>query len=162
MSMRWHLKSWSELTRDELYALMVARQQVFVVEQSCPYLDADGADPDALHLWSEAAGESTSAPRDSPTPVLAYLRVFGPGVKGIEARLGRVLTTAPARRQGLGRTLVRRGIDVVRERFGACPIRIAAQKYLEPFYAELGFVAEGPDYLEDGIPHVDMVRSVQP
>lgn len=147
--MRWQLKAWNELTCDELYALMVARQQVFVVEQTCPYLDADGADAGALHLWAS----------DDTTSVLAYLRVFAPGVKGVEARLGRVLTTTPARGRGLGRTLVRRGIDVVLERFGACPIRIGAQKHLDRFYAEFGFVAEGPDYLEDGIPHVDMVRA---
>jgi ElaA protein len=145
------LKAWDELTRDELYALMVARQEVFVVEQTCPYLDADGADSRALHLWAT----------DDVTPVLAYLRVFAPGVKGAEARLGRVLTTAAGRKQGLGRALMRRGIDVVGERFGAVPIRIGAQKYLERFYGELGFVSEGPDYLEDGIPHVDMVRAAR-
>ena len=146
--MRWHLKPWSELTRDELYALMAARQEVFVVEQTCPYLDADGADAAAIHLWAD----------DETTPVLAYLRIFGPGVKGVEARLGRVLTASSARGKGLGRPLVQRGIDVVRERFGACPIRVHAQKHLDRFYADLGFVSEGAEYLEDGILHIDMVR----
>lgn len=146
--MHWTIKAWSELTCDELYAVMAARQAVFVVEQTCPYLDADGDDPRALHLWA----------RDDTTPVLGYLRVFAPGVKGVEARIGRVLTTAAARRTGLGRTLMRRGIDLVEERFGAVPIRLGAQKYIERFYRELGFVAEGDDYLEDGIPHVEMVR----
>lgn len=147
--MRWTLRLWSELTRDELYALMVARQEVFVVEQTCPYLDADGADAEAIHLWAH----------DETTPVLAYARIFAPGAKGVEARIGRVLTTAAGRKQGLGRALMRRAIEVVGERFGAVPIRIAAQKYLERFYGELGFVSEGPDYLEDGIPHVDMARA---
>ena len=146
--MHWTVKAWSDLTRDELYAVMAARQEVFVVEQACPYLDADGEDPRALHLWAH----------DDATPVLAYVRVFAPGVKGAEARIGRVLTTAPARRTGLGRALMRRGIELVEERFGAVPIRIGAQKYLERFYGELGFVSEGDDYLEDGIPHIDMVR----
>lgn len=151
MPTRWTLKPWSEVTRDELYVLLAARQEVFVVEQTCPYLDADGADAQALHLWAS----------DEVTPVLAYARVFAPGVKGVEARIGRVLTTTPGRKQGLGRALMRRAIDVVYERFGAVAIRIGAQKYLERFYGELGFVSEGPDYLEDGIPHVEMVRPVQ-
>jgi ElaA protein len=119
-----------------------------VVEQACAYLDADGADAQALHLWAH----------DPATPVLAYLRLFAPGVLGEEARLGRVLTTARGRRRGLGRALMTRGIAVVEERFGAPPIRIGAQTYLERFYRELGFVPSGPDYLEDGIPHVVMVR----
>lgn len=147
--MQWTLRAWNDLSRDELYAVMAARQEVFVVEQTCPYLDADGADPQALHLWAH----------DEATPVLAYLRIFAPGVKSAEARIGRVITTAAGRGKGLGRALMRRGIDVVRERFGAVPIRIGAQKYLERFYAELGFVSEGRDYLEDGIVHVEMVRA---
>jgi len=149
---QWTLRSWPDLTRDELYAIMVARQEVFVVEQTCPYLDADGADAHALHLWAH----------DDTTPVLGYLRVFAPGVKGTEARIGRVITTAAGRGKGLGRALMRRGIDVVNEQFGPVPIRIGAQKYLERFYSELGFVSEGPDYLEDGIPHVEMVRAPTP
>lgn len=147
-AMHWTLRTWSDLTRDELYAILVARQEVFVVEQTCPYLDADGADQHALHLWAH----------DETTPVLAYARVFAPGAKGKEARIGRVITTAPGRGKGFGRALMRRGIDVVNEQFGLVPIRIGAQKYLERFYAELGFVSEGSDYLEDGIPHVEMVR----
>ena len=126
---------------------MVARQEVFVVEQTCPYLDADGADARALHLWAS----------DDTTPVLAYLRVFAPAARG-EARIGRVLTTASGRGRGLGRELMRRGIDVVRERFGAVPLRVGAQTYLLRFYGELGFVPEGDEYLEDGIPHIAMVR----
>ncbi len=148
--MEWKLKGWSDVTRDELYALMVARQRVFVVEQACAYLDADGTDAHALHLWAH----------DDAASVLAYLRVFAPGVKGLEASLGRVLTTAAGRQKGLGRSLMRRGIEVVRERFGVVPIRISAQKYLERFYRELGFIAEGTDYLEDGIVHVAMVRPI--
>ena len=147
-TMHWTIKAWSELTCEELYALMAARQEVFVVEQACPYLDADGEDSRALHLWAH----------NDATPVLGYLRVFAPGVKGAEARIGRVLTTASARRTGLGRALMRRGIGLIGKRFGAVPIRIGAQKYLERFYRELGFVSEGDDYLEDGIPHIAMLR----
>jgi ElaA protein len=146
--MRWSLKSWPELTVDDVYAILAARQAVFIVEQNCPYLDADGLDQRALHLWAS----------DDAAPVLAYLRVFGPGLKYEEASLGRVITTAAGRGCGLGRELMRRGIDVVAEKWGKVPIRIGAQKYLERFYRELGFVVAGPEYLEDGIPHVEMCR----
>jgi ElaA protein len=147
--MQWTLKPWADLTCDELYAVMVARQEVFVVEQNCPYLDADGWDSRALHLW---------ATPDDALVVHAYLRVFAPGVRSVEASLGRVITTQAGRGTGLGRELLKRGIETVRERFGAVRIRIGAQKYLVRFYGDFGFVSLGDDYLEDGIVHVEMLR----
>ncbi len=147
--MHWTLKAFEDLTATELYALLAARQEIFVVEQKCAYLDADGADEHALHLWAH----------DDTTPVLAYLRAFGPGIKWLEASIGRVLTTRDARGRGLGRDLMRRGIELVGERWAGAPIRIGAQRHLAHFYAELGFVIASADYLEDGIPHVEMLRA---
>lgn len=148
--MQWHLKPWTDLTRDELYRILGARAEVFVVEQKCAYLDVDGNDPLALHVWIE----------DDEQTVLGYLRIFAPAVKyADEACLGRILTTAPARKRGLGRALVHRGIQVVDERFPGAPIRIGAQVYLAHFYEELGFVKASASYLEDGIPHVEMLRA---
>jgi len=143
----WILRSWRELTVDELYALMRLRQQVFVVEQSCPYLDPDGIDPRCSHLWTH----------DGDGPV-AYLRIVPPGAVYDEPSLGRVVTAPPVRRSGLGRLLVAEGIARVEAAFGRTSIRIGAQLYLERFYASFGFARASPEYLEDGIPHVKMLR----
>lgn len=146
--MTWTLKPFGALTAPELYAVMALRQRVFVVEQSCAYLDADGADPRALHLWHLDANGATDA----------YLRLFGPGALYPERALGRVVTAPEVRRTGLGRALVARGLDALAAHYGAGPVRIHAQKYLEAFYRSFGFAREGDDFLEDGIPHCEMVR----
>jgi ElaA protein len=149
----WRCVPYAALTLDELYALLQLRQRVFVVEQTCPYLDADGSDADAWHLlgWTrDAAG----------APMLgAYARLFGPGVKYAEASIGRVVSNPAARRAGLGRALMREAIARVGELAPGTPIRIGAQRYLERFYESFGFVVAGPPYDEDGIEHVEMVRA---
>lgn len=144
----WIFRSWSELGRDELYEILIARARVFVVEQTCPYLDPDGLDRAAWHLWTA----------DPDGAVLAYLRVLPAGAKYDEPSLGRVITAPEARRTGLGRQLVAEGLRRAAELFGERPIRIGAQLYLERFYGELGFVRASDEYDEDGIPHVEMVR----
>jgi ElaA protein len=140
--MDWHERSFAELTVGELYAIVALRERVFVVEQRCAYLDADGHDAAARHLWAARAGE----------PV-AYLRVLPPGAKFAEASIGRVVVDASARGTGLGRELMRRGIAMC-----AGPIRIGAQAHLARFYDELGFETVSPPYDEDGISHVEMLR----
>lgn len=146
----WRYRAWSELTTGELYRILALRQRVFIVEQSCPYLDADGWDDRAHHLWCDDVDGRAC---------VAYLRVFAPGVKYAEASLGRIVTAPEVRRSGLGRPLVREGLARVAAAHGAVPVRIGAQKYLEPFYAGFGFVRASDDYLEDGIPHLEMVRA---
>lgn len=146
--MQWCLRPWADLSRDELYAIVQAREAVFVVEQRCPYGDADGADPDALHLWCQ----------DEAGRLLAYARLFPPGAGAAEARIGRVLTTAAGRGRGLGRALMGRSLAELAARFAGAPVKIGAQKYLERFYGELGFSRCGPDYVEDGIDHLPMLR----
>lgn len=145
----WRYAAWSELTVDELYRMLVLRQRVFVVEQTCAYADADGWDPRASHLWADdAAG----------TAAIACARIFAPGVKGDEARLGRIVTAPEVRGTGLGRALVVEGLARIAAAHGAVPVKIGAQRYLERFYGELGFATVSDEYDEDGIPHVDMVR----
>jgi ElaA protein len=148
----WRLAPYAELSLDELYAILQLRQRVFIVEQTCPFLDADGADDRAWHLmgWTaDAAGR----------PLLgAYARLFAPGAMYPEASIGRVVTHPDVRRGGMGHALMRRAIDEVAALAPGSAVRIGAQRYLERFYAGLGFVAEGDGYLEDGIPHVEMVR----
>jgi ElaA protein len=144
----WRFLPWAELGRDELYEILLARARVFVVEQNCPYLDLDGLDRGSWHLWT--AGDDGV--------VRAYLRVLPPGLKYAEPSLGRVVTSPESRRQGLGRPLLAEGLRRAESLFGPVPIRIGAQKYLERFYGELGFVRASDEYDEDGIPHIEMVR----
>jgi ElaA protein len=145
----WRYAGFAQLTVDELYRILALRQRVFVVEQACAYLDADGHDRAAHHLWTDSADGATAR---------ACLRVFAPGVKYAEACLGRVVTAPEARRTGLGRALVAEGLARIAAAHGPVPVRIGAQRYLERFYRELGFVTASPEYDEDGIPHVEMVR----
>ena len=149
--MTWTLRPYESLSLDELYALMALRQRVFVVEQNCPYLDADGYDDCAWHLWTLGADGR----------IAAYARVFGPGVKYPEASVGRVATALAVRRTGLGRALVAQSLDLVRRRFGPAAVHISAQAHLERFYGDFGFVRCTENYLEDDIPHVGMIRPAQ-
>lgn len=145
----WRICRFGELSPVELARIYRARQQVFGVEQQCIYLDADEADEVSHHIaaWTP----------EHALP-LAYARLVNPGVKYAEPSMGRVITTAPARGVGLGRELVRRVIDFNAQVHPGRAIRISAQQRLERFYADFGFVAVGPPYLEDGIPHVEMLR----
>ena len=145
----WRWCRFDQLNVFELEAIYQARQQVFAVEQQCAYLDADGFDADSFHL------AAWSADRSLP---LAYARVVDPGQKYAEPSIGRVITTGAARGTGLGRELVRRALAHCAQAFPGQGIRISAQARLERFYAEAGFVAIGAPYLEDGIPHTEMLR----
>jgi ElaA protein len=144
---RWQCCRLPALEPLALLRIMRARQEVFVVEQQCIYLDADEADASSAHLVGWSADER----------VLAYARLVDPGVKYAEASIGRVITTAPARGTGLGRVLVARAIDETRRRHPGTGIRISAQSRLEAFYAGFGFRIVGERYLEDGIPHTEML-----
>jgi ElaA protein len=148
---RWRACPFAELSTVELHGIYMARQQVFVVEQRCAFLDVDGGDPLSWHLvaWPEGL--------HAPGLPLAYARIFGPGVVGSDASIGRVLTTAPGRGLGLGRELVWRALSHCSRTHPGANVRIAAQSHLEAFYAGFGFVSCSERYLEDGIEHVDMV-----
>ena len=150
-SVQWHLSEFAALSVDDLYDLIAARLEVFVVEQNCPYQDVDGKDRQALHLWA----------RDEANRVLAYARITHPGVRFQEPSVGRVITTEAGRSKGLGRELMVRAIAAIEERYPNQPIRISAQQYLERFYRELGFETVSEPYLEDDIPHLEMLRSAE-
>ena len=146
-AMRWNAVPFTELSVDRLYDLLALRQRVFVVEQSCPYLDCDGKDRPAIHLLGD----------DDEGRLVAYARLLPPGVSFAEPAIGRVVTAPEVRRTGAGRELMREAIARTRAAFGQGPIRIGAQRYLERFYEELGFRIASEPYDEDGIPHVEMV-----
>jgi ElaA protein len=150
----WQWIRFADLTPNDLYALLIARGEVFVVEQRCAFLDADGLDRDALHLLGWARHDRAAA-----DPALAaYLRLLPPGRKYAEPSIGRVLTTAAFRGMGLGRTAMREGLRRAAMEYPERPIRIGAQRYLERFYESLGFQVASPPYDEDGIEHVQMLR----
>ena len=130
----------------QLYKILAMRQRVFVVEQNCAYLDADGVDHVSRHLWAEAADGA----------VRAYVRIVPAGIKFAELSIGRVITAPEARGTGLGKELMQRAIAAS----GNVTIRIGAQAHLEKFYGELGFVRASDVYDEDGIPHIEMLRAV--
>lgn len=143
----WKIKTFEEFTVPELYAVIKARVDVFVVEQDCPYPDLDGYDQKAIHLWAEEDGE-----------VLAYCRIFDKGIKYNEASIGRVLTTEKARGKSLGKQLIGYAVQTIENRFRTSEIRISAQDYLLRFYGGFGFEDTGKKYLEDNIPHTEMFR----
>lgn len=143
----WKIKTFSELTTAELYEIIKARVNVFVVEQDCPYSDLDDNDQKAIHLWAEKEGE-----------VLAYCRIFDKGIKYPETSIGRVVTTENGRGTGLGKQLISYAIDIIENRLRTTEVRISAQDYLLKFYSDFGFEDTGKKYLEDNIPHTEMFR----
>ena len=144
--MNWSCVPFEELGVQGLYDVLALRQEVFVVEQNCPYLDADGFDQNAFHLLG----------RDEEGRLVAYCRLFEPGFTYAQACIGRVVTSPKIRGTGQGRPLMRRAMVEVERLWGAAPIKISAQAHLEPYYRSLGFHVCGEGYLEDGIPHLPM------
>lgn len=131
----------------ELYALLTLRVSVFVVEQACAYPELDGKDVDALHLRLLIDGD-----------IAAYARLLPPE-NGAAPRIGRVLVAPGHRGKGLGETIMREAIRACETHFPGAAIELSAQSYLERFYKALGFTPISEEYVEDGIPHIDMVRA---
>jgi len=140
--------SFPELTTSQLYDLLRLRQEVFVVEQNCPYLDADGLDQQSLHLLAYAGTRQQ---------LIGYLRCIQPGVKFEEAALGRLVTAEAVRGSGVARQMMQEAIELAARRYPQIGIRISAQLYLEKFYTDLGFQTVSEPYDEDGIPHIEML-----
>lgn len=146
----WHFKSFEALSNHQLYQILKLRQEVFVVEQECAYLDLDNIDQDALHCLAFLNSE-----------LIAYARIIPPGKLYPKASsIGRVIAVKSFREQGLGRKLMQLSIDCCFKRFAGYPIKITAQCYLEQFYKSLHFSPVGAQYLLDGIPHIEMIRTL--
>ena len=142
--MKLFRKRFAELTTDELYRLLQLRVSVFVVEQNCPYMEPDGLDQDAIHVWLEDEGQ-----------ILAYLRVMDKGVESEYASIGRVI--AVKRRCGLGSQILAEGVRAAREFFQADNIYLEAQIYAKGLYEKQGFRRISEEFLLDGIPHIKML-----
>ena len=145
---RWAWYRWDQMTPDVVYAVMRLRSAIFVVEQDCVFPDMDGRDPACEHLcgWDHAGA------------LVAYLRLVPPGVRTPEVSLGRVVVAATARGRGLGRAVMQEGLRGCAARYPGAPVKVSAQRHLEPFYQSLGFRTVSAPYDEDGILHVDMIR----
>ncbi len=141
------VKTFDELTNKELYDLLRLRSEVFVLEQDCIYEDIDGKDQMALHVVGTKKGE-----------VVAYTRIFKSGDYTDEASIGRVVVKRDQRKLGYGKDIMKNAIHAVHEHFNERVIHVSAQMYLERFYHDLGFNQVGDGYLEDGIPHIGMIR----
>lgn len=143
--MQWHAKTFAELSSLDLFEIYHARTAVFVVEQNCAYQEVDDKDLQALHFFAKNANNLT-----------AYCRLI-PADDGVH--IGRVLVVNQFRGTGLAKELVQKAIAYCREHFPAQPIHAQAQSYLQAFYEGFGFKAVSAVYLEDGIPHLDMVKN---
>ncbi len=148
-SLTWKYLDFEKLSIQELYALLALRQEVFVVEQTCPYPDIDGSDQNASHLLGYRQDGLLAA----------YCRIFIPGVKAQQGVIGRVVTSPLCRREGYGIELMNRAIFILESQFPGAGIHIGAQLYLRRFYESLGFVQSGDEYDEDGIPHIPMIKA---
>ena len=138
------VKRFDELSVEEIYEILRARAEVFIVEQNCAYQDIDNKDKRSYHVFFK-----------DETGILAYLRVLKKGVSFEEVSIGRVLTIK--RGCGLGKILMLEGIKIAKEKFQADRIKIGAQRYAKEFYEKVGFKQVSGEFLEDGIPHIHMV-----
>jgi ElaA protein len=148
MQLNWVFKKFDELTVSELYRIMQLRNEVFVVEQNCVYQDADDKDQISMHLCGWDAEK-----------LVAYTRIIPPGISHAEASIGRVVTSPIYRTTGAGRKLMNDSIGHTFSQFNCTAIKISAQVYLINFYTSFGFIQCSEEYLEDGIPHIEMTLS---
>lgn len=147
MSIDWLCKHHTDLGKDQLYAILQLRTEVFVVEQRCAYQEVDGQDltGDTLHLmaWQD-------------NKLVAYLRLLDPQSQGGDVVIGRVVTSPSARGLKLGHPLLLKGLEAAEHCWPGVPVYLSAQAHLQGFYARHGFVVVGEEYLEDDIPHIGM------
>lgn len=144
--MKWKIKKFKELNAEEIYKILVLRNEVFIVEQECPYLDCDDKDLNSYHLFTEKNGE-----------IVSYLRILEKGVSYDEISIGRVVVKKNYRGEGISREMMLKAIEFVENNLAEDTIKIQAQAYLLNFYSSLGFKAVSEEYLEDNIPHIDML-----
>ncbi|WP_396185052.1 GNAT family N-acetyltransferase [Flavobacterium sp.] len=147
MGIQWKIKTFENLSVNELYDILRLRSAIFVVEQNCVYLDPDGKDKLALHLFGEFNGK-----------IVAYSRLFKAGISFDNSSIGRVVVDANYRDRKWGYDLMRESIAGIKSHFGESKITIGAQLYLKKFYESHGFVQTSEMYLEDDIPHIEMKK----
>ena len=146
--MIFNIKRFNELSIQELYVILQLRSEVFVVEQNCVYQDLDNKDLDAYHVLGILDKE-----------IVAYARIFKPGDYFLESSIGRIVVKKEFRKFQYGYKLVENSIQFIENNLQQNTILISAQSYLTKFYNSLGFIRVGEEYLEDGIPHIKMLKT---
>ncbi len=144
--MNWELKKFDDLKVEEIYKILKIRNEVFIVEQQCAYQDCDGKDENSYHLFLQDNDK-----------IIAYLRILKKGVSYDEISIGRVLVHKDYRGKGISRELMLKAINYIEVNLNEKEIKIQAQSYLVNFYRSLGFKEVSNEYLEDNIPHMDML-----
>ncbi len=147
MNYHWQFKYFTELSLNEFHDIIAIRLKAFVVEQNCAYLDLDGKDKKSYHALC----------RDGLGNIIATARILPAGLSYPEVSIGRVVTDENTRGQGIGHVLMNECMNFCKDEFGLSPIRISAQKHLETYYNKHQFISTGKEYLEDEIPHVEML-----
>lgn len=145
--MKIAIKTFQQLSLEELYKTLQLRSEVFVVEQNCVYQDIDGKDMDAIHILGF-----------DDTELVAYTRCFDAGKYFDKASIGRVIVKETHRKSGYGHEIMKASIEEIKSRFKTEKIKLSAQQYLTKFYETHGFQKTGEGYLEDGIPHIAMIK----
>jgi ElaA protein len=149
MNITWYHKHFKNLSTTELYQILQLRNEVFIVEQNCPFQDLDDKDIKCYHLM----GFDTDSQK-----VMAYTRIVPAGISYDEASIGRVVTSPLARGNGIGKQLMKNSIELLEELYGGISIKIGAQLYLKKYYESFDFQQIEEVYLEDGIEHILMIR----
>ncbi len=149
MQIEWLVKYFDDLSNHQLYAILQLRNEVFVVEQNCVFQDADNKDQESYHLMGFSNGI-----------LVAYTRIVPPGIIYEQASIGRVVTSPAIRKHGAGKILMKKSVKAVYDLFGPVPIKLGAQLYLSKFYGSFDFKQISDVYLEDGIEHIYMLKSV--
>ncbi len=147
---QWKMKTFQQLTVEQLFEILQLRVDVFVVEQQCAYRELDEYDrhPETKHVSGRNAGGQ----------LIAYARILPPGLRYPEVNLGRFVVRADSRKQGIGHKLVQTALQKISGCWPEMSIKMSAQSHLHRFYAQYGFMQVTDGYLEDGIPHVEMVK----
>lgn len=150
MKFEHQVKSFQELSLEEFHDIVALRIQIFIIEQNCPYQEVDGKDKLAHHLFF----------KNEMDEIIAVTRILPQGISYEEVAIGRVVVHEEYRGTGLGNQLMADSMNFVKDKYGEVPVRLSAQKHLENYYGNHGFKSTGKEYLEDGIPHVEMLYNI--
>ena len=150
MKFEHQVKSFQELSLEEFHDIIALRIQIFIIEQNCPYQEVDGKDKLAHHLFF----------KNEMDEIIAVTRILPQGISYPEVAIGRVVVHEDYRGTGLGNQLMADSMNFVKDEYGKVPVRLSAQKHLENYYGNHGFKSTGKEYLEDGIPHVEMLYNI--
>ena len=152
MNIEKNVAHYSQLNIDHFHDIIALRIKIFVIEQDCPYQDLDGKDKVGYHLFYT----------NNKDEVVAATRILPQNISYAEVSIGRVVVDKDCRGLGLGDLIMKESMNFVQAEFGQVNVRLSAQKHLENYYGKHGFKSTGKEYLEDGIPHVEMLYESAP